>query len=1132
MHRRNVVGLAVAAAAVGAVATPVRAQAQEAVITGRVVSDRGAQPVAGATVLITELGIGGLTNAQGNFTLTVPAGRARGQNATLLVRYIGFVAQRRPLTLAAGRQALTFTLVTDASRLTEVVVTGVTAATERVRAPFTVQKLDTADTPVVGTSAISQLQGKVPGANIVAATGRPGAAPSVLLRGPTSINAQGRSQQPLYIVDGLFLNGSIADVNPNDIESVEVLKGAAASNLYGERAGAGVISITTKSGKNSANGIKIGIKAEGGVGDIPRDFSIARRHILAMDPTSSLYCSTASTNGSSCTQLINLGAEVARVNEVTAASALPAQNFLNDGGIGRASPFGILTGQFQVNEFGETRNVLNQFVSSNGFGNSTVDVRGKVGSTGIYGSVSNLTQQGAIRHLGGFYRNSARANIDQRFGDRVTLSLNTFYAATRSQGDNQDFGGGNGFFRITRAPAFSDLTRRDALGRLYIRHNPLQQGEQNGNPLYDISNSAQQSKGQRFLGGSTLRYDPADWATIEGNFSFDRSSGDDRLLNDLGFRTTTPTPLTNNGSYSSSAGDDQSLNTSITGTVRRELFKDFRATLSGRYLLDQQFSTGIALSGSNLVVSGLSTANAITDQNSKSVGTSQASVRGVAYIGSTQLDYKDRYLIQANLRHGGSSLFGRDNRWATFPGLSGSWIVSREPWFPAGDAVSLLKFRAAYGEAGNRPNFTAQYATFAIGAGGLLVPATLGNPDLRPEVRKENEYGIEFELFKRLNGNVTYSNANIVNQIQPVPISVTSGFTTQWRNSGTLNNKSLEASLEMPWISRSQGSWSTRVIYSRLRSRITELNVAPYFTGTGLQATEAVFRIAQGEELGAIYGRDFVRRCGQLPAAFQSQCSGDGANASAAFRPNQDGYIVWVGAGNQINEGVTRNLWRAQLPGAQAPWGDRAQFVNQSSAYRLSWGMPILLRDDTGLPAVVSLGGSLPRYNVGFTNNVRYKKLTAYGLVDAAMGGRIWNQGYHWSLGDFMTGTADQSARSVEDARPVGYYWRAGPGTGGSTGVGGFYDALGPNGHTVEDASYAKLREVSLQYNVGRVFGAGNFTLGLVGRNLALWTKNYRGFDPEVGLAGGTFNNSALTGIDRFTYPNLRTVTFLVQTAF
>jgi TonB-dependent SusC/RagA subfamily outer membrane receptor len=465
MNRRIVAGLV--AASVTAVAVPGWARAQEAVITGRVVSDRGGQAVVGASVAIPELGVGVITNAVGNYTLTVPAARVRGQSVTVIARYIGFVAQRRTVALTAGRQAQAFTLVTDANRLTEVVVTGVATGTEQVRTPFTVQRIDSSQTPVVGTSAISQLQGKVPGANIVAASGRPGAAPSVLMRGPTSINASGRTQQPLYIVDGILLNGTIADINPNDIESIEVVKGAAAANLYGARAGAGVINITTKSGRNASNRVKFGVRAEGGVGDIPGRFSLAEQNILVQDPTARFYCSTATTNGSPCTQLVDLATETRRVNEVAQADALLPTNLRYDAGIGRAPGYGQLTGQFQTGRWNETRSVQDQIITQNGFSNSNVDVRGQVGNTGVYGSVSNLTNQGAFRFLGGYVRNGVRANIDQRFSDRLSLSLQTFYSATRSSGDNQDAaseGAGNGFFRLTRTPAYVNLGSRTRRG--------------------------------------------------------------------------------------------------------------------------------------------------------------------------------------------------------------------------------------------------------------------------------------------------------------------------------------------------------------------------------------------------------------------------------------------------------------------------------------------------------------------------------------------------------------------------------------------------------------------------------------------------------------------------------------------
>jgi hypothetical protein len=573
-----------------------------------------------------------------------------------------------------------------------------------------------------------------------------------------------------------------------------------------------------------------------------------------------------------------------------------------------------------------------------------------------------------------------------------------------------------------------------------------------------------------------------------------------------------------------SSGDDQSLNTSITGTLRKA-FGDLRTSFTTRYLYEQQYSTGLSLGGSNLVVPGLITAAAVTDQNSKGIGYGESIVRGQAIMGSLQLDFKDRYLLQANLRRDGSSLFGSEQRWANFPGVSGSWIVSREPWWFAENALSLFKLRAAYGQTGQRPSFSAQYATFSIGAGGVLTPATLGNPDLKPEVRAETEVGLDFEFFNKVGLNLTYAVNNITDQILPVPLTTSTGFTTQWQNAGTLQNKSFEASLDIPWISRPNFSWSSRVIYDRLQSKVTKLGVAPFFSGPGQQGTEVMFKFAEGEKLGTIYGRDFVRSCDQLPAPFNTQCG-----SGQAYQKNDEGYIVWVGAGNTPGDGIAKNLWRAQLPGAQAPWGNIA---GTGSTYRLSWGMPILMRDSVGSPAIVQLGQTLPKYRFGITQNIRYGKVTLYGLLDASMGTSIWNQGYHWSLGDLMTGEIDMTGKSLEEAKPVGYYWRAGPGTGGNaSGLGGFYDILGPNRETVEDGSYMKLRELSLTYRLGRVLNAGDWTVGVVGRNLAMWTKNYRGFDPEVGLPGGPLNNAALNGVDRFTYPNQRQVTFSLSSAF
>jgi TonB-dependent SusC/RagA subfamily outer membrane receptor len=250
-------------------AGPRTVQAQDAVIRGTVTSDRG-EPVAGANVLVEELRIGVLTNGQGQYTVLVPGARVRGQQVVVRVRAIGFKPNSKAVTLTSGEQAVDLVLAYDVNLLEAIVVTGTQEATEAVKVPFTVSRVDAAQMPIPGSNPLTQLQGEVPGANIVSASGRPGAQASVLLDGHKMINASGRGQDPLYIVDGVIINGGLPDLNPQDIENVEVVKGAAGASLYGARAGNGVINITTKSGRRSLEGVKFGIRSEAGVSDRAR----------------------------------------------------------------------------------------------------------------------------------------------------------------------------------------------------------------------------------------------------------------------------------------------------------------------------------------------------------------------------------------------------------------------------------------------------------------------------------------------------------------------------------------------------------------------------------------------------------------------------------------------------------------------------------------------------------------------------------------------------------------------------------------------------------------------------------------------------------------------------------------------
>jgi hypothetical protein len=171
----------------------------------------------------------------------------------------------------------------------------------------------------------------------------------------------------------------------------------------------------------------------------------------------------------------------------------------------------------------------------------------------------------------------------------------------------------------------------------------------------------------------------------------------------------------------------------------------------------------------------------------------------------------------------------------------------------------------------------------------------------------------------------------------------------------------------------------------------------------------------------------------------------------------------------------------------------------------------------------------------GLSQSLDFKGFSVYGLFEAARGQKIFNTQYAWSLGDLTSGIIDQTGKSVETAKPVGYFWRQGPSaaptSGSQAGVGGLYDVLAPNSFNVEDASYVKLREVSVDYRIGRVLGSGDWKLGVVGRNLKTWT-DFRGFDPEVGTDTGPLNSAVLSGANAYNYPKMRTFTVRLSTSF
>jgi TonB-linked SusC/RagA family outer membrane protein len=1085
--------------------------AQDAVFRGTVRSDRG-DLVPGAVVYFAELNLTVPTTAAGTYVLAVPGGRVRGQQLVLRARGIGLKPGSQTVNVVPGEQTVDFTLATDIHMLEAIVVTGMTDATALINAPFAVSRVGSEQMPVAGVNPLQQLQGKVPGAQIKSHSGRPGSQQSVLIRGPKALNAQGRSQEPLYIVDGVPIVGGLPDINPNDIESVEIVRGAAGASAYGALSSTGVVQITTKAGRGAIEQVQFHARSEMGISDIERDFGLARNHVLLMDETNRFFCQSVAGQPL-CARIFDYHTEAARINNAPGDFALTPAGFPVDPGA--STPQSVLRSQFQAKRWpGQTYNAVDQVVNPEPFSTNSIDMSGRFGSTSVFASLANAREGGAIRFLDGYERNSVRLNLDQRVGSEWSVTTRTYYARSISDGLNFERGGG-AFFRLTRVPGIVNVLQRDTLGRLYVRPNLQASGAQNENPLQPLQNIEREDINTRFIGGGSVRYTPTEWLDVEGSFGYDGRRVQYSQFTDKGYRSTTAgfSATQSIGSVFRGAQHNESYNAGLSATIRgRHLGDDLRSRASLRYSFRQEDFDFRQAFGNTLAVQGVNTLDNTTANRIPE--SSEESERLIGLFAGVNLDYKERYILDALVRRDGSSLFGADNRWQNFGRASLAWRMGREPWWPVPD-VSEFKLRGSYGTSGGRPRFSAQYETFTILTGGIVAPVQLGNSNLGPELNTEVEVGADVELFNRLLINATYARARTRDQILPAPVEAGTGFTTQWLNAGTLLNITYELALSLPVIQRPDLTWSVNFTYDRNRTWIEELNVPPYNFGNTLQATGAIFRAQEGERFGTFYGRKFARSCSDLPAPFNSSANCGGA--SSAFQFNDEGYLVWVGSGNSWRDGITSNLWQEQLPASRAPWG-----------VELNWGMPITLRDNTGTPLQLALGNALPDFRFSVSQNLRWRRLTVYALLDATIGHDVWNQGRHWAHLDLLAREIDQGGKSVETAKPLGYYWRAG---GAAGGLGGFYDILAPNSHFVEDASFAKLRELLVSYSVGPVGGVGNWEVSVVGRNL-LTITNYKGFDPEVGITGGDAGSAAVSAIDSFTFPGLRSITFGLSTTF
>jgi TonB-linked SusC/RagA family outer membrane protein len=827
----------------------------QTVVTGRVTNEQGA-PIVGANVAIPTLAVRTQTDASGEYRVTVPADRANGQVVQITGRYIGFRQDIRSVTLTPGTQTINFSLVSDPFNLAEVVVTGVATGTEQRKLPFTVAKVTEAQiTQVPASSPVTALAGKVAGARISVGTGAPGAPPAIRLRGSTNLGIGGSS--PLIIVDGVVTRSNITDLDANDIESIEILKGATASSYYGSNAANGVISITTKRGRNLPEGnAQVISRNEYGKASLQNWVPLNTSHPYLLNPDGSI--------------------------------------FLNASG-GRVTTSTFMDQPYPTTGPNAWRNQLKTWIKDGEFYSSNAQVGLRRGNTNFGSSFTTDHNAGVIPLRKGQYRQNARVNVDQGLGEKLDLSLSMTYGSVKNDARTGSTLSGllteNDWFALLQAPPDVDLRTpwNDPTGKdttLYWRQlPPVNSPSARGNPLYALANEEYTIERDRFIGAASARYRPLSWLNLDANYGTDRLAGRERTYNFKGYQTAIGTPGT--GFLFRNGRNDASWNGQVAATAVGNFFNAINTTTRIASIYEQRRGNYFGATTSRLNVLRVPDLDA-GDPSQLSVTSDDQLEKNVNYLASQTLDIKDRYIIDAMIRRDGSSLFGSANRWKNFYRISGAWRVSEDFKIPG---VQELKLRGGRGTAGLRPGFFDQYETYTV-TGGSISKNQVGNNDLRPAVATEDEFGVNVAFLDRFSLELVQANRVTRGAFLEIPLSLaqSGGFTNQVQNAADVSARTTELSLQTQVFSRPDMSYSFTLTGDRTKQKIDHLGRAPFRVG-GLGQGQDMFYYKEGEPLGIMYGVQWVRSFAEL-----RENPANAAAVEADYVVNPLGYLVRTAA--------------------------------------------------------------------------------------------------------------------------------------------------------------------------------------------------------------------------------------------
>ncbi|UCS92847.1 TonB-dependent receptor [Echinicola marina] len=736
------------------------------------ITDEGGLPIPGAAVLIKGTSTGTAADIDGKYQLSAPSG------STLQFSFIGYL----PEEVQVGNQStINITLEQDLSDLEEVVVVGygTVKKSQLTGAISSVGAKEIAEQPI--TDARQALQGRSSGVDVTSPGSKPGAAPQVRIRGRRSFNA---SNDPLFVVDGIPIAGGINDINPNDITSMEVLKDASATAIYGSRGANGVVLVTTKRG--TAGKTVVSVDSYYGVNQSLGTIEVFDGPAFAAYKRESRRATGNYPEGPA-------------TQEADEALFEPVE----------------LEGIAQ----GRTTDYIGALLRTGSIQSHQVGVSGGSEKTQFFVSGNYFQDKGVVKNQD-FTRYNFRANIDHKINDKIKIGTSTLVSYSERNGENFNPIGG--------------AMQENPLGKPYDDEGnliflPTSDGLRT-NPLAEIVPGANMDLTKRYRIFNSIF---GEWQISKG-LSYRVNFGPDITIDRNGRFTGSMTNSRRGGSPTGSISENfrfnYTLENIISYTKSLNDIHNFKFTGLQSIQNDNYEETDIAVLGipaASQLFHRLGDASQITSAN-----TNLTEWTLLSFMGRLNYDFKGKYLLTATLRADGSSRFGENNKFGYFPSVALGWNLTDEPFIGTSDFIDQIKLRTSYGAIGNQaidpyqtqPLLDRTSYAFGNSPAYGYGPNTIGNPNLRWETSSTFNLGADFSFFAgRIIGSLEYYITTTEDLLAPQPLPNSTGFGGFTTNIGKTRNRGIELTLSSVNIDKTNFSWSTDFIFNRNREEILEL---------------------------------------------------------------------------------------------------------------------------------------------------------------------------------------------------------------------------------------------------------------------------------------------------------------------